>query len=162
MSSYSSTLSASSTYTEARARKVMGKVQSDLIGMQNASLIAEHQVTKWVDDVLYCLNKEALRMFEFQLTLPDGSKRGIRYNVKDDGTISEDASTGGIDYYDLPKGTRVNLVIDPREGKLSSIQLELQARGWGFNGQVLPGEGTRDSAYSKDGYGLQRMKIGAW
>ena len=80
----------------------------------------------------------------------------------DDGTVAEDASTGKIDYFDLPDGTVVSLLAVPRQGKLETILPELAARGWGQNGRALPGDGTRDSAYSKDGYGLQRMKIGEW
>ena len=44
---------------------------------------------------------------------------------------------------------------------IGTVRSYTQQRGWG-NGSAVQGEVVRDRAYSKDGYGVIRSKIGTW
>lgn len=159
-STYSS--SYSSSWSEARARAVMDKVLDDLLGMALRGLVTKAQAVKWTEELLYALDCQAAEAFEFKFQLPCGKEKAIRFQVSDDGSLTNDSESGGIDYYDLPEGTATNLVLKPRADarKLDTLLDYLSRRGWGTNGVMLTGSGILDKAYSKQGFGLVRTKVG--
>jgi hypothetical protein len=152
----------SSTYTEARARKVMMKVTTDLTVICNSGFLKNETKDYWEKSILYCMDKEALQSFELQFEPPNSLKRGLRYILSDDGSLIEDSKAGGIDYGNLPDGTKVNIVITLKDSRRNMVIDQLQNWGWGSNGEYLKANASRDLAYSKDGYGLERQKVGDW
>jgi hypothetical protein len=63
----------------------------------------------------------------------------------------------------LPAGTSAALFVDLDDGAraIATVRAYIRARGWG-TGNAVEGDPVRDRAYSKDGYGLTRGKVGAW
>jgi len=162
--SLSATQTQTGTYTEARARQVIGKVYEDFLGMLSANLIEKSEADRWRTDLLYIASQEALSFFEIQFIKPDGTQVGLRYELDDSGNIYLNDDSGGIDYYDLPKGTRASIFVELRDTayKYQEVLRELiQNRGWG-SGAALEGSSTFDRAYSSSGYGLNRNRIGQW
>ena len=156
------TASYTSTYTEARAREVMKKVTTDLTVICARGLLTDERKDNWERAILHCMDKEALESFELQFQPPGSLKKGLRFVLSDDGSLKEDSKAGGIDYWSLPDGTTVSIVINLRDGKRDRVIDQLHSWGWGDNGEFLKATGSRDQAYSKEGYGLERQKVGEW
>lgn len=162
--SLSATQTRTGTYTEARARQVIGKVYEDFLGMLSANLIEKPVADRWRTDLLYIASQEALSFFEIQFTKPDNTTVGLRYELDDSGNIFLDDDSGGIDYYDLPKGTTASILVRLRDSanRYREVMSELTLnRGWG-SGVALDGGTTYDRAYSSSGYGFNRNRIGQW
>lgn len=161
---YTQSQSKTSTYTEARARCVMNKFLDDIVGLCGRGLMTQKEALRWYNDVLYVLSKEAADYFEVQIDSSEHEECGIRYQVSDDGFIYEDTASGGIDFYSFPEETQANLFLSLRQGakKYEEVIAELRDRGWSTDGSPLEGTSIRDRAYSKDGYGLVRNKVGNW
>lgn len=162
--STSYTRSESSTYTESRARYVMGKVQEDLLGLMNRGLMRLDRVNSIKSDVLYLLNKEALKYFQLQFKTPDGKEvGGLHYEVHSNGQIYSDENSGRINYWLLSSDTRVNLLVQlDRDSKnIDEVDRQIENWGWG-NGSALLGTREVLKSYSKDGYGVTQSKIGSW
>jgi hypothetical protein len=157
-------VSESTTCTEARVRAVLAKVLDDFIALVTRRFLTADRAAEWCRDLLEVLIFEAVEYFELQFTLPSGSKCGVRYSISDDGTLMENRNSGGIDYYSLPEGTATTLLIHLRTGVSGreSAVAYLRERGWTFNGAALTGALTRDRAYSREGYGVVRARVGAW
>jgi len=152
-----------STYSEARARAVMLSVLEDLFVLAGSLILDYNKAKKWMEDLLFLLNARVLNSFELQVYSSAGSRiGGYKYTLKDDGTLHENSQSGGIDPYDLPAGARVGLFadIDYSKKNIEEVKEYLRQRGWGTNGSPLGGQATYERAYSKDGYGLERYKIG--
>lgn len=152
-----STYTVSTSYTEARARAVMKSVFDDFVCFTIFNLTTVETITKWRRDILYMLDKEALKYFDIKFSA--GSPRGYRYSVSSDGTLSENSLSGGINYYAYPSGTKVSIVVslDESSSNYNEVENELiKNRGWGNNGISLTGGSQRDRAYSKDNYGVIR------
>ncbi len=163
MSTFTITASRTNTFTEARVRHVMASVFEDFITMAFTGLVELERVKGWEADITHVLVLETLDSFQVQFTKPDGTKVGVGYRVRDDGSVSENAPAGGINYYLLPKGTQVALVLHLRDHarKRNGALDYLRRRGWGFNGRLMEG-GRHDRAYSSEGYGLVREQLGVW
>lgn len=162
---YTKSYSRTSTYTYSRACVVMNKALDDIIGLCATKFITKDQALKWYEDILYVLSKEAADFFEIQLRSSSLEQCGIRYEVSDDGYIYEESESGGIDYYGLPNDTQAFLFLKLRtnSANYSEVIEELQNnRGWGTKGEALDNAIVRERAYSKDGYGLVRNKVGTW
>jgi hypothetical protein len=162
---YTQSYSRTSTYTDSRACVVMKKALNDIIGLFTTDLITKDTALKWYKDILYVLSKEAADFFEIQFRSSSLEQCGIRYEISDDGYIYEDSESGGIDYYGLPNDTQVYLFLKIRTNSpnYDEVLQELENnRGWGTNGKALENSIVRDRAYSKDGYGLFRNKVGQW
>ncbi|WP_452230021.1 HORMA-1 domain-containing protein [Lacinutrix sp. MEBiC02404] len=162
--STSYTRSESSTYTEARARYVMGKVQEDLLGLMSRGLINLDRVNSIKKDVLYLLNKEALKYFQLQFKTPEGNEvGGLHYEVQSSGQIHSDEDSGRINYWLLSSDTKVNLLVQLNRSSenIDEVDKQLEEWGWG-NGSALTGTREVLKSYSKDGYGLNQSKIGTW
>jgi len=158
---YSSTYT--NTYTEARARVVMVSVLEDLVVLASSRLVGYETSKKWMEDLLYLLNARVLNYFELQVYSSNGWRiGGYKYILKDDGSLQENSRSGGIDPYALPPGTTVGLFadIDRTKNNIGDVDQYLANRGWGTNGTPLIGQASYERAYSKDGYGLERFKIG--
>jgi hypothetical protein len=145
------TRSETDTYTEARARYVLGKVYEDMISLFQANFLTKAKCDQWREDLLYIIDKRAMSYFQFQFKKADGSE------------ISSDDNTGGIDYWELPSDTKVSLLVNLNISSINYAEVneELNNRGWG-SGQSLSGTQQYLKSYSKDGFGYKQSKIGAW
>lgn len=163
-SSFTSTTSHTSTFTEARVRYVMNKVLEDLVMIAACGFATVEQITKWHEEVQTVLLLEAAELFQIKFARPDGKPAAITYRISDDGSLSEDGGSGGVNYFVHPSGTKASIVIRLRQGakKREQAVAYLKQRGWTFNGSVLEDEGTRDRAYSSSGYGVTRNLVGSW
>ena len=162
--SMTTTLSRTSTFTDARLRAIMPEVGADFYALAGAGLITLDIAQKWTDELTVILQNQGAHGFQIQLTYPNGAKVAVDYRVSSDGTIRESGLAGGIDYFALPAGTHASLFVNlnfaaPRIGV---VQQFIRSRGWGENGQAVAGDVVRDRAYSKDGFGVIRGKIGNW
>lgn len=158
------TVSQSSTFSEARAREVMRHVLGDFMSTASTGLIARETIQSWHEDVEYAVLHEVVELFELQFTMPDGRRRALRYTVRDDGTVLESAKAGGVDFFALPRDSRVGLCLTYRAGarNIDKVQAYLRGRGWGSSGSLVGGAAVRDRGYSKDGFGMAREKLGDW
>ena len=162
--SFTATRSLTDTFTEARLAAVMPEVGGDFYALAGAGLISFDTAKKWTDELTFVLKHRGAHGFQLQFTCPGRNQIAVDYRVKSDGSIHESGTAGGIDYYALPTGTRVGLFVDFNFSStdFAIVQTYTRQRGWGTNGQAVPGDPVRDRAYSKDGYGVVRGKIGSW
>jgi len=158
------TRSRTDSFTQARLAAVMPEVGADFYSMAGAGLVPLDTVMKWTEELSFILKHRAARGFQVQLTSPGRDKIALDYRVSSDGSVHESSTAGGIDYYALPAGTRCVLFVDLDYGSrdIQMVIAYIRPRGWGMDGQAVPGEPARDRAYSKEGYGLVRGKIGVW
>lgn len=161
---YAQTISQSSTYTEARARYVMGKVYEDLLGLMGRALIDINRANQIRNQVQYLLEKQALNYFQLQFKKPSGTEiGGLHYQLKSDGNIYADEKSGGLNYWNLPSDAKVTLLIDLDESSLYIDEVNRQLEAWGCGcGSSLSGTSDYLKSYSKEGYGFQQSKIGSW
>lgn len=157
------TQSGSSTFSEARVRAVMQKTLDDFIGLAIADHLSVETASKWAKDLVFVLNHEAAELFQLRFDLPSGEQKAVNYYVSDDGSLVEDSESGGVNFRCLPKGTEVLLVLRLRRDSRhrARVLAYLAGQGWG-TGSMLEGDGVHDRAYSADGYGLIRRRIGNW
>ncbi|MDI1436516.1 hypothetical protein [Polyangium sorediatum] len=158
------TASQASTFTEARARAVMHNVLADCMLVADAGLIKRETIQKWFDELSYAVTNNAVTSFQLQLKTPEGKRLALNYEVRDDGTVQEGAKGGGFDPYGFPRDTGVTVCLTYRQGapNLEKVQAWLRERGWGPGGSLVEGDSSRDRAFSKDGYGVMRSKVGDW
>lgn len=158
------TISQTTAYTEARARYVMDKIFEDFTALIIRGFATQAQITKWKEDLLYLMHKEVLDFFEIQLKQPNGTVGAMKYIVKPDNSLSEDSSSGSLGLYGLPLGTKANLFAQLHFSSPNYTEANNELhnnRGWGI-GKNVDGVVERHHAYSKDGYGIERNKIGTW
>lgn len=159
------TTTQTSTFTEARARAVMHHVLEDFMLAASANLIARDTIQRWFEELSYAVENNVVRAFQLQLTTPTEKRMALNYEVLDDGTVLGESKGGGFDPYGLPQGTRVGLCVTfnrsaPRYAKVNAYLVE--KCGWGSSGILVEGNMSRDRAYSKDGFGFARSKVGDW
>jgi hypothetical protein len=159
----SSTFSDSSTYSDARASYVLDKIFDDLTGIVVCGLATQAMIEDWKSDLTYILGMRSLDFFEIQFTKPNTERAAFRYNVKDYNSVKSDSDSGNLDLYGLPHGTKARLFAKLKEDspnyKATMDELNTN-RGWGTNGSQTPGNIETHHSYSKDGYGVNRSKIG--
>jgi hypothetical protein len=157
------TASRTNTFTDPRLRAVMPEVGTDFYALACASIISFDTAVRWTEDLTFILQHQTARGFQIQLTYPSGYKIALDYRVSSDGSIRETSTGGGIDYYLLPAGTSAILFVDLDESAraIEKVRAYIRERAWG-TGSAVEGDPVRDRAYSKDGYGVIRGKIGAW
>jgi hypothetical protein len=162
--SFTSTASQTNTYTDARLRAVIPEIGADFYNMACAGLISCDNAQRWTDELTFILQNQTAYGFQVQLTYPNGQQVALDYRVSSDGSIHESSTAGGIDYYTLPAGTHPFLFVNFNYAapKASAVTAYLRERGWSFNAHPVQGDLVRDRAYSKDGYGVIRGKIGNW
>jgi hypothetical protein len=145
--------------SEARVRTVMQNVAANFWAFVVAGHIDRERAVKWISDLTYLQLKECLAFFELQL---DGRSYGLRYKICSDGSVQQNSPSGGLDVYGIPPGTVVQLYAHLREVAPSSVFEELARRGWGFNGLKIEAPEAEHRAFSRDGYGITRAKLGTW
>ena len=157
------TQSVTDTYSEARANYVLGKVYEDLLAMYTTGLLTKATCDTWRSELFYIVSKKALKHFQFQFTKPGGTKVGLHYELKSDGTINTNDKSGGIDYWNLPSGTTVYLLVtlDYESSRIAEVKEQIAKWGWG-TGSALDGTSEFLKSYSKDGFGFKQSKIGQW
>ncbi len=158
------TRSRTDTFTEARLAAVMPEVGADFYAMASAGLITLSTAQKWTEELTFVLRHKAAHGFQIQLVCPGRDKIALDYRVSSDGTVHESGTGGGIDYFSLPAGTTAGLFVNLnyQSPLIATVQTYTAQRGWGTNGQAVPGEPIRDRAYTKEGYGVVRGKVGVW
>ncbi len=152
--------SQSNTYTEARAQYINGKVYDDTQAMAIRGLIPQTLAESWRRDIQYLLDNQVMSFFQFQFILPNGTRKALQYNLKNDGSIHSDEVSGGVNYWSFPEGTKVTLFVHLNEfsPNYHKVMQKLADDGWG-TGNSITGNSQYDRSYSKDGYGLNRNKI---
>lgn len=158
------TRSRTDSFTEARLAAVMPEVGADFYAMVGAGLISSSLAESWAEELTFILRHKGVRGFQVQLRCVGRDPIALDYRVSSDGSIHESGTGGGIDYFSLPQGTRANLVVnlDYQSASIGIVKSYIAARGWGTDGESLQGDPVRDRAYSKEGYGFVRGKIGNW
>ncbi|MDC3956338.1 HORMA-1 domain-containing protein [Polyangium jinanense] len=157
------TASHASTFTEARARAVLHNVLEDFMQVANAGFVARETIKEWFDELSFAVLHNVVNSFQLQFMLPDGRKdRALHYEVRDDGTVPEGSKGGGFDLYGLPRNTRVILCVSYRGDapNLDKVLAWLRERGWGSGGSLVQGNTSQDRAFSRDGFGFVRSKVG--
>jgi len=158
------TRSTTSTYTQSRARYVLGKVYEDILNITLADVISKSEADSWRDSLLYLANNQAINHFEFQFYRSDGTAiGGLRYDLDSSGNIYSDEDSGELDFWGLPEGTYAKLLVDLdySSSKIEEVNKQLEDWGWG-TGESLSGDMQYLKSYSKEGYGLKQNKIGEW
>ncbi len=161
---FTATRTQTDTYTDARLRAVMAEVGADFYAPCAAGFITPETARSWTEELTFILRHRGAQRFQLQCTFPNGYKQALHYEVSSDGSVRESSGAGGIDFFALPQGTKVGLVVtlDEQSPNIGIVRAYTQQRGWGTNGQAVQGDTVRDRAYSKDGYGIVRSKIGQW
>src|ERR1700722_14610096 len=158
MMSATNTNTVTDTYSETRARYVMGKVYEDFMGLMTRAVISKEYADRMPRELLYLLDKRVLKSFQLQFTNSYGRKiGGIHYEVRSDSTIAIDDHSGGIDFWGLDDDTTVNLFIqkDLYSPNLAEVNRQLIAWGWGA-GSALAGTPTYAKSYSNGGFGVKQ------
>ena len=158
------TASQANTFTEARARAVMHNVLADFMLVADAGLIKRETIQKWFDELSHAVTNNVVLSFQLQLKTPEGKRLALNYEVREDGTVQEGSKGGGFDPYGFPPNTGVTMYVTYRKNapNLERVQTWLRERGWGPGGSLVDGNTSRDRAYSRDGYGVMRSKVGDW
>ena len=157
------TRSQTGTYTDARLRAVMAEIGADFYAPAAAGLITNEQARSWTEELAYILQHQTAHGFELQCTKPNGTKIALHYAVSSDGTVHESSNAGGVDFFALPAGTKLFLFVNMNwdAPNIAIVRDYIARRGWGI-GQAVQGDPIRDRAYSKEGYGVVRSRIGNW
>lgn len=147
------THSNSNTYTEARAKYVLGKLKQDFQniynrGFDNLSWDALHG---WLEDVSFVVHQKALTRCQIKFEWPDSAGAAVDYHMVTDGSIQVDGDASGLDFHKVPQNAKVRITIR-RDPNNQTVTDYLAKRGWG-KGSFLEGEFTDQGGYSKDGYG---------
>lgn len=155
------TRTSTGTFTEARVREVMKLVLEDFVGCVLRDFVSRERAQQWWNDLTYLLTQQAISAFELQFTRPNGTQGAFRYEVSDDGALLESSPSGGQRLHMLPSGTQTTLCVTYRDDVQSHVREEMHRRGWG-PGSSLGGTAVRERAYSTEGYGLIRSRVGDW
>ena len=160
-----STYTRTNAWTEARVRHVMERVFEDLLNHVYAGVLEVNRdyVQKLREDLIYALNKQAISQFQIQYLRPDNRTQGVAYRVEDSGVPYNDDPSGGLDFCNLPRGTRLSVVLSYRQDcpHLAEVRQAMRERGWSSGGTLLEG-GRHDKTYSREGYSLHRSLLGDW
>lgn len=161
MSTY--TFTGTDTYTVADVKAVMKSTYEDIIGFANRKLIAYEKAEKWIEDITYIMNKYALKHFEVQLyDFKNVNFKSYRYDVDTWGFLSSNDKSGGINYFDIPSGTTLSLLVELNEdnSNYSKVLKELtENRGWGTNGKALTGTTSYERSYNSNNLTIKRSVI---
>jgi len=158
------TNSISNTYSEARGRYVLGKVYEVLMNLLMVDLITKSFADECRTELLYLMDKKALKSFEFQFRTPGGSEiGGLHYEVRADSSIVIDDDSGGVDFWGLNKTTKVSLNLTKDKNSPYIDEVNRQLTAWGYGpGSALTGSSTQIGSFSKGGFGVNQSKIGSW
>lgn len=154
------TNSNTSTFTEARARYVLGKMKDDFIKVayRGFSTITEARLMKWWDDIAFVANQKALIKCELQFTW-DGKSAAVIYEIIADGSIHVDAESATVNFYLIPAHATVGIVIR-RDHSNATVSKYLEDNGWTATGNFVEGTSINAGGYSRDGFGVNIKTIG--
>lgn len=160
------TRSSTSTCTSSRVEAVLDLFCGDLVAFIARDLLTETRAKGWLRDLRDVLVLEAVEHFQVKITFPNGTKRGLDYQVSDDGRIRATDASGGFSAAFIPVGSKLRLSIGwrARAPKLERARRLLRGRGWGpSSSPMLDVSGPPDRAFSDGGYGVhRRFAGGAW
>jgi hypothetical protein len=157
------TVSNSETYTEANVRAVMQNTYEDIIGFANRKLVDYSRIKRWIEDLVYLLNKRILKSFEIQLYNSAGERfKSYKYVVNTYGYIDSGSSSGGINYFEIPDGTKFGLFadIDFSHPKIEEVKKYLyEERNWGSDGSSMQGASIFERSHSSGSLELKRYAV---
>lgn len=157
------TISNTEVYSEADVRAVMQNTYEDIIGFANRKLVDYSRIKSWVEDLVYLLNKRILKSFEIQLYNSLGQKfKSYKYLVNTYGYIDSGSSSGGINYFEIPDGTKFGLFadIDFSHAKIEEVKKYLfEEREWGSNGSPMQGTSSFERSHSSGNLELKRYVV---
>ncbi|MEL6699691.1 MAG: hypothetical protein AAFP89_25865 [Bacteroidota bacterium] len=157
------TSSSSESFTEARAKYVMGKVYDDFHHMlyRGFSSLKAGTLEKWWNDLSFIISRNALEKFEIQFKSEEGEAWAVTYHVVADGSIHVDSASGGINYYRVPHDVSISIVLthDPND---DTVEEYLSEKGWNSGATYLSLDESSHGAYSKNGFGFGRNTKGDW
>lgn len=157
------TVSNTETYTEADVKAVMQNTYEDILGFANRKLVDYSRVKGWIEDLVYLLNKRILKSFEIQLYDSSGGRfKSYTYIVNTYGNIDSGSSSGGLNYFEIPDGTKFGLYadIDFGHSKIEEVKKYLyDERGWGNNGSAMQGNSSFERSHSSGGLELKRYVV---
>ena len=157
------TVSSSETYTEANVKAVMQNTYEDILGFANRKLVEYSKIKSWIEDLVYLLNKRILKSFEIQLYNSSGERfKSYKYVVNTYGHIDSGSSSGGINYFEIPGGTKFGLFadIDFANPKIEEVKKYLyEDRDWGSNGSAMQGTSSFERSHSSGILELKRYVV---
>jgi hypothetical protein len=157
------TVSNSETYTEANVKAVMQNTYEDILGFANRKLVEYSKIKSWIEDLVYLLNKRILKSFEIQLYNSSGERfKSYKYVVNTYGYIDSGSSSGGINYFEIPDGTKFGLFadIDFTNSKIEEVKKYLyEDRDWGSNGSAMQGTSSFERSHSSGILELKRYVV---
>lgn len=160
MSTTTITKTQSDTFTESRAKYVLGKIFDDFNGIifRGFTSTSSDSIKVWRDDIAFIMEQNALHHFEIQFSYGSDSWT-LRYEVDKFGGIARDDDSGGSDFYNIPINAELNIVVR-RDNSNDTVSNYLKRRGWVSGGNFVAEDSSGDRTYSKDGFGVNRKKLG--
>jgi hypothetical protein len=157
------TVSNTETYTEANVKAVMQNTYEDILGFANRKLVDYSRIKGWIEDLVYLLNKRILKSFEIQLYNSSGERfKSYKYVVNLYGNIDSGSSSGGINYFEIPDGTKFGLFadIDYTHSKIDEVKKYLfDVRSWGSDGSGMQGSSSFERSHSSGVLELKRYVV---
>ncbi len=154
------TNSSTNTFTEARARYVLGKMKDDFIKVAYrgfTTLVQGSLMESW-EDIAFVANQKALKKCELQFKW-DGGSAAVIYEITADGSIQLDVESAAINFHTIPTYATVGIVIR-RDHSNQIVSKYLEEKGWTSTGSFLAGSAIDAGGYSKEGYGASIKTIG--
>lgn len=156
------TFSGTNSYSVADVKAVMQNTYEDIIGFANRQMAEYKQVERWIEDLIYILNKKALSSFELQLYNNGERFKSYRYEVNSSEIIPIGNKSGGINYFEIPSTTKVGLFANLNENSSAYQEVMnelLNNRGWGTNGSAMNGNTTYQRNYVSNNLQIKRSEI---
>ena len=154
------TISATETYSEADVKAVMRSAYEDIIGFANRGMVTFSSAKSWIEDLIYILNKKALKFFEIQLY--DSNNRWLKtYKYEVSSGYLTNSASGGINYYEFPSGSYAKLFASLDFSKQNAEEVNRilhEERGWGYGSQSQ-GSVTQEKTYVSGNLSLNRSVI---
>lgn len=159
--SNSTTNSATNSFTEAKARDIMGKINDDLttIALRGFINLDKDFWNKVREDLWYILKNQDLHKLEVQFRHSEG-EHALEYVIKSDYTIYKNRESGSVNYHKIPKDAQITIAVWRNDNP--EVWKELQRRNWTSGATEVKGTITNKGAYSKDGFGAEIKLIGSW
>jgi len=157
------TISNTETYTEADVKAVMQNTYEDIIGFANRKLVDYSRVKSWIEDLIYLLNEKVLESFEIQLYNSAGIRfQAYKYVVNKYGYIDSGSSSGGINYFEIPNGTKFGFLADVDFTKSNAEKIKKylhEDKNWGQDGSSMQGTTSFQRSHSSGSLELKRFVI---
>lgn len=153
------TNSGSSSFSDAEAKHVLGKLRQDFLNMYNRGFsgVTSIKVNKWWETISFVVYERAFTKLQIILKW-DGKSEAIEYKQVVDGTIYHDNDASQIDFYKYPAYTIISLVLS-RDMTNDRVTKQLEKDGWVAGGQFLTGSQEELGGYSKGNFGFQNSII---